>query len=73
MTVNRAAWSTGYNFNTEAVRMLDKYTVDDYWNWFWNRAKEIDTEKNDDFVRDLIVTVALDVERRQKNMKEVAE
>ena len=60
------AYRIAYDFHSEAMRTLDKMSVDDYWKWFWNRAEQIDNAQNDELVRDMIVTVALDTERRQK-------
>lgn len=71
MTIDRAAYRTVFNFHDEAVRALDKYSVDDYWKWFWGKAEQLDTT-NDDFTTDMIVTVALDCERKQMQLYDSA-
>ena len=72
MTIDRVAYRTVFNFHDEAVRALGKYNVDDYWKWFWSRAEQLDTT-NDDFTTDMIVTVALDCERKQKELGGIQE
>ena len=63
-TIDRDAYRTAYNFHLEAAHMLDKFGIDDFWTWFWNRAGQIDSEQNKDFLQGMLIEIALELERK---------
>lgn len=65
--INKRAYRQVYDLHNTALAKVEEAPVETFWRWYWDQAGAIcEANGNDAFVVDLIVAVALDVERRQR-------
>lgn len=69
--LNKGAYRAVYDLHRTTLAMLDNTPIDSLWEWYWEQAHAIvEAHNNDEFVIDLVVSVAMEVERRQIELRD---
>lgn len=65
-TSNSKAYRAAFDLHQTALSAIQTTPVDTLWEWYWEQAHAIlDAHGGDQFVMDLLICVAEDVERQQ--------
>ena len=64
--IDRQAYRAAFDLHQTALSKVNTTPVDSFWSWFWKHVHAIlEARHGDQFVMDLLIAVAEDVERRQ--------
>ncbi len=64
--IDRQAYRAAFDLHQTALSKVNTTPVDSFWSWFWKQVHVIlEARHGDQFVMDLLIAVAEDVERQQ--------